>query len=66
MDYRRSESVMKNYRYEYNRELDSADARAALYYRIEQLERQGKVSKTLAETFYVPMPEEVLAGFIKL
>ena len=67
MDYRRSESVMKmEYEYEYNRELDSADARAALYYRIEQLESQGKVSKTLAETFYVPMPEEVLAGFIKL
>jgi len=50
--------------YEYNRELDSADARAALYYRIEQLERQGKVSKTLAETFYVPIPEEILARYV--
>jgi hypothetical protein len=65
MDHRGSESVMKNDRYEYNREHDSEEARAALYYCIEQLERQGKVSKTLADTFYVSMPEEVLAGFIK-
>ena len=53
-----------DFAYEYNRVGDE-EARVKLYYRIEQLEKQGRIATTLSDTFYVPIPEEILMGYIK-